>query len=69
MPPSPSPLQGILSDLFPGVTLPEHDYGVLQAAIETSARDKGLQVMPSQVPAYVCVCVCVCVVVLPACRM
>ena len=26
------------------MTLPEHDYGALQAAIETGARDKQLQV-------------------------
>ena len=41
--------QGILSDLFPGVTLPEHDYGVLQTAIENAASSRGLQVVPAQV--------------------
>ena len=41
--------QGILSDLFPGIELPEHDYGILQSAIEDAARDKGLQVVPTQV--------------------
>ena len=38
-----------MQDLFPGVELPEHDYGVLQAAIEDSARGKNLQVVPSQI--------------------
>lgn len=42
-------IQGILSDLFPGVVLPEHDYGVLQSAIETATSDKGLQIVPQQV--------------------
>ena len=42
-------MQGILSDLFPGVTLPEHDYGVLQRAIEDATRTRGLQVVPTQV--------------------
>ncbi len=41
--------QGVLSDLFPGVTLPEHDYGVLQSSIEMAIVDKGLQLVPSQV--------------------
>lgn len=41
--------QGILGDLFPGVTLPEHDYGVLQSAIENATLAKGLQVVPAQV--------------------
>ena len=60
-------MQGILSDLFPGVTLPEHDYGVLQRAIEDATRTRGLQVVPTQVGLvnehvqWVCVCVCVCV--------
>lgn len=42
-------LQGILSDLFPGVVLPEHDYGVLQSAIETATSNRGLQIVPQQV--------------------
>ena len=42
-------LQGILSDLFPGVVLPEHDYGVLQSAIETATSSRGLQVIKQQV--------------------
>ena len=49
----PHTYQGILSDLFPGVVLPEHDYGVLQSAIEDAARSRGLQVVPAQV----CLCV------------
>nr|XP_006813236.1 PREDICTED: dynein heavy chain 6, axonemal [Saccoglossus kowalevskii] len=35
----------ILSDLFPGVEIPEHDYGVLQEYIESAMRDKGLQIV------------------------
>ena len=38
--------QGILSDLFPGVVLPEHDYGKLQAGIEEAILARGLQVRP-----------------------
>ncbi|XP_033099985.1 dynein heavy chain 6, axonemal-like [Anneissia japonica] len=34
---------GILSDLFPGVVLPEHDYGTLQKFIVQTILDKGLQ--------------------------
>ncbi|XP_071788570.1 dynein axonemal heavy chain 6-like isoform X3 [Asterias amurensis] len=34
---------GILSDLFPGSVLPEHDYGTLQSFIVQSLIDKGLQ--------------------------
>eukprot|EP00049_Salpingoeca_infusionum_P016632 m.342064 g.342064 ORF g.342064 m.342064 type:complete len:4133 (+) comp16119_c0_seq2:317-12715(+) len=41
--------KAILSDLFPGVELPEHDYGKLQEAIETVTRDKKLQVTDVQV--------------------
>ena len=50
--------QGILGDLFPGVTLPEHDYGVLQSAIENATLAKGLQVVPAQV-LYIHVNICV----------
>ena len=38
-------LQGILSDLFPGITLPEHDYGMLQSGIIEAMENRGLQVM------------------------
>ncbi|XP_071942686.1 dynein axonemal heavy chain 6-like [Antedon mediterranea] len=34
---------GILSDLFPGVVLPEHDYGTLQKFIVQTLLNKGLQ--------------------------
>lgn len=37
-------LQAILQDLFPGVEIPEHDYGKLQSAIEDCILAKGLQV-------------------------
>ena len=37
-------IQGILSDLFPGVVLPEHDYGRLQLEIEKAIVAKELQV-------------------------
>ncbi|XP_066905836.1 dynein axonemal heavy chain 6 isoform X2 [Halyomorpha halys] len=35
--------KGILNDLFPGVTLPEHDYGHFQKAMETVVKKRGLQ--------------------------
>ncbi|KAG9342632.1 hypothetical protein JZ751_016069 [Albula glossodonta] len=38
---------GILSDLFPGVTIPEHDYGVLQSTIEEALVNRRLQPLPS----------------------
>ncbi|XP_044299896.1 dynein axonemal heavy chain 6 isoform X2 [Varanus komodoensis] len=34
---------GIISDLFPGVVIPEHDYGVLQSTIIEVMLSKGLQ--------------------------
>eukprot|EP01135_Chromosphaera_perkinsii_P012097 Nk52_evm35s2579 gene=Nk52_evmTU35s2579 len=37
--------QAILQDLFPGVEMPVQDYGNLQKAIESSLKDKGLQVV------------------------
>jgi dynein heavy chain len=40
---------GILSDLFPGVTLPEHDYGELSTAIINSLTSAGLQPVASLV--------------------
>ncbi|KAK7929355.1 hypothetical protein WMY93_005750 [Mugilogobius chulae] len=38
---------GILSDLFPGVTIPEHDYGVLHSTILDSLVKRDLQPLPS----------------------
>lgn len=38
----------ILQDLFPGVDVPEHDYGQFQWVIEQVTRDFGLQVVPAQ---------------------
>ncbi|CAD5112359.1 DgyrCDS1592 [Dimorphilus gyrociliatus] len=40
--------QAILQDLFPGVDIPEHDYGRLQKEIEYVTADAGLQVVDSQ---------------------
>lgn len=40
------PSSGILSDLFPGVTIPEHDYGVFQSTIEESLVLRNLQQLP-----------------------
>uniref|UniRef100_K7FYG4 Dynein axonemal heavy chain 6 n=1 Tax=Pelodiscus sinensis TaxID=13735 RepID=K7FYG4_PELSI len=34
---------GIISDLFPGVVIPEHDYGILQSTIIDVMLSKGLQ--------------------------
>ncbi|XP_062864847.1 dynein axonemal heavy chain 6 isoform X2 [Trichomycterus rosablanca] len=38
---------GILSDLFPGVGIPEHDYGSLQLSIEAALRSRSLQPVAS----------------------
>nr|XP_055061459.1 dynein axonemal heavy chain 6 isoform X1 [Misgurnus anguillicaudatus] len=38
---------GILSDLFPGVTIPDHDYGILQSTIYSSLCQQSLQPLPS----------------------
>ncbi|XP_051560675.1 dynein axonemal heavy chain 6 [Myxocyprinus asiaticus] len=38
---------GILSDLFPGVTIPEHNYGILQSTIHSSLCNRSLQPLPS----------------------
>uniref|UniRef100_A0A1B6CU24 AAA+ ATPase domain-containing protein n=1 Tax=Clastoptera arizonana TaxID=38151 RepID=A0A1B6CU24_9HEMI len=35
--------QGILSDLFPGIVLPEEDYGVMERTIQEVMRDQNLQ--------------------------
>lgn len=40
--------QGILSDLFPGVELPEHDYGPLRVAIEHCSQQRSLQPLDVQ---------------------
>ena len=42
-------LQAILQDLFPGVEIPEHDYGRLKEEIELVSASRKLQVVPSQV--------------------
>lgn len=38
-----------MSDLFPGVELPEEDYGVLQTAMETVITETGLQIVDKQI--------------------
>lgn len=38
---------GILSDLFPGIALPEHDYGQLEEAIHNALVEAGLQPVKS----------------------
>ena len=35
--------------MFPGIELPEHNYGILQSSIEDAARNRNLQVVPSQI--------------------
>jgi len=42
-------LQAILQDLFPGVEIPEHDYGRFQEEIENVILARNLQVVPQQV--------------------
>ena len=42
-------LQAVLQDLFPGVDIPEHDYGRLQEEIENVIVARHLQVVPDQV--------------------
>jgi dynein heavy chain len=42
-------VQAILQDLFPGVEIPEHDYGRLKDEIEAVSLSRKLQVVPSQV--------------------
>ena len=42
-------LQAILQDLFPGVEIPEHDYGRLQDEIENVIASRHLQLVADQV--------------------
>lgn len=42
-------MQAILSDLFPGVEIPEHNYGRFQEEIESVIAKRGLQVVAPQV--------------------
>lgn len=41
------PSSGILSDLFPGVCIPDHDYGVLHSTILESLVKRNLQPLAS----------------------
>ena len=43
----PTSSSGILSDLFPGVCIPEHDYGVLHSTIMESLVKRNLQPLAS----------------------
>lgn len=38
--------EGIVSDLFPGITLPSPDHGVLEKALERNIKKMGLQAVP-----------------------
>ena len=42
-------LQAILQDLFPGIVIPEHDYGLLQTEIISVMESKNLQPIPTLV--------------------
>ena len=42
-------MQAILQDLFPGVEIPEHDYGRLQSEIISVQENNKLQVVMTQV--------------------
>jgi len=42
-------MQAILQDLFPGVEIPEHDYGRLQEEIENVIVARRLQLVTDQV--------------------
>ncbi|KAJ8313399.1 hypothetical protein KUTeg_009027 [Tegillarca granosa] len=41
--------QAILQDLFPGVEIPEHDYGTLESTIIDRIENRKLQVVPQQI--------------------
>ncbi|KAG5457288.1 MAG: dynein heavy chain, N-terminal region 2-domain-containing protein, partial [Olpidium bornovanus] len=41
--------RGILQDLFPGVVIPNQDYGALQTQVQATLTGKGLQVVPPYV--------------------
>lgn len=45
----PHPHSGILSDLFPGVSIPEHDYGVLHSTIVECLVNRNLQPLDSMI--------------------
>lgn len=38
--------EGIVSDLFPGITLPSPDHGVLEEALKRNIKKIGLQAVP-----------------------
>ena len=40
--------KAILNDLFPGIEIPDHDYGQFQKEIENVAVKQGLEIVPSQ---------------------
>lgn len=49
-----TPSSGILSDLFPGVCIPEHDYGVLHSTIVESLAKRNLQPLESMTKKVQC---------------
>ncbi len=49
IPPPCSLSSGILSDLFPGVCIPEYDYGVLHSTIKESLVKRNLQPLASMI--------------------
>lgn len=48
--------EGIVSDLFPGITLPSPDHGVLEEALRRNSVKMGLQAVPWFVEKVVQVC-------------
>ena len=48
--------EGIVSDLFPGITLPSPDHGVLEEALKKNIKKMGLQAVPWFVDKVVQVC-------------